>query len=225
MTFSVDFRPRRDGQPYDPASFGGSVDNLAVYDAPARAGVPITTAGPAQRVEFGLYRFTVNDLPDGTYYTVITWREAAGATPYADRNDQFRLPVPDPSIARLRRLIAEPTQDDYTDSDLVRVLDANTWTDFDTALTHVDVYAAAADVWDEKAAVAQAGSGAVVTSVRSGDQAITYSDSTATHAARMARQMRSRSIARSTDLGRRRRIINREQQIDAGLGHLTEGVL
>lgn len=226
MTFSVDYRPRRDGLPYDPATFGGGVEFLRVYTSAARTGVPITSAGPAVRISDGLYRFTVADLPDGEYFTIITWRESALATPYDDRNDRFLLPVPDPTINRLRALIAEPTQDRYTDADLVRFLDARTYVNTSTnpRTTVVDVYAAAADVWDEKGATAQA-AGQVVQSVRSGDQAITYADNSATHAATMSRLCRSRAMARSVHMSNPAgEYVERSEQIDAGLGHAYGGI-
>lgn len=219
MTFSLDFRPRKDGLPYDPQSYGGSVDLVRVYPTPERTGVPLQTAGPAVRVEAGLYRFTLEDLPDGTYYTLITWTQAAGATPYTDANDRFTLPVPDPILARLRRLVAEPTDVTYTDNDLARYVDENT-----DAQGRVDIFGAAADIWEEKAAamVAAAGTAPTPTTVKTGDQTVSYSDggSPAEHAFGQARFFRAKSVIKSRRVvspgGRRR---GRPEQMDAGWGH------
>lgn len=224
MSFSVDFRPRKDGQPYDPATFGGSVDLLRVYNDAARQTLATPAVGPAVRILSGLYRFTVPNLPDGTYYTSITWTESAGAVPFTDLNDRFTLPVPDPVIARLRRLIAEPTSDTYTDGDLSRTLDENT-----SLGNRVDVYAAAADIWEEKAA-ALAGAAAdnrSVSSISTGDQRIVYSvalpgTQAVDFANKQARYYRSKSSARTVRLvapGVNPRLM-RPEQYDAGIGHL-----
>lgn len=221
MSFTIDFRPRQDGLPYDPATFGGSVDLVRVYSDAART-VQVQVTGPAVRISAGLYRFTLEDLPDGTYYTSITWTQRAGATPYTDSNDRITLPVPDPLIARLRRMTAEPDRDgDYGDGDLARVLDDNT-----DALGRVDVFAAAADVWEEKAAaLAQRESTArSLSSVTTGDQSVVYAASTisaAGLAADQARRFRSRTSVRTVRLqspGSRPHLL-RPEQADAGLGH------
>lgn len=193
MTFSLDYRPRRDGQPYDPAAFGGGVDRVEVYPTDARTGVPLTTAGPATRLEAGVYRFTLPDLADGIYYTVVYWREAAGAVETVDRNDRFTLPVPDPTIARLRRLTGEPGLERYTDDDLVRILDEN------TVDGRLDLMGAAADVWEEKAATAVTGAGGrQVQSVTTGDQSVTYSGQDGVgYATERARYFRARSRGRT----------------------------
>lgn len=67
--------------------------------------------------------------------------------------------VPASWVARLRRLVAEPTTDTYTDLDLVEYLerypldDATGNEPTDTSWTgNWDVNLAAADVWEEKAA-------------------------------------------------------------------------
>lgn len=227
MTTTVTFRPRRDGQPYDPVTYGGAVTLCRVYADPART-AKVAEAGPADRVAFGLYRFTLPNLADGTYYTTIVYTERAGDPPTADDNDRFTLPVADPLIRRLRGLVAEPTQDRYTDNDLVGYLDANTTVD-----GQVDLYAAAADVWEEKAAAESAAAAARdagqgrVASVSTGDQSVTYAAAGtsqvygATTAASMARAMRARSMAKTV------RVTSpgaypwrlRPEQVDAGIGH------
>lgn len=67
--------------------------------------------------------------------------------------------VPSSWMARLRRLVAESTVDTYTDIDLTEYLDrypladANGYAPTDTAWTgNWDINAAAADIWEEKAA-------------------------------------------------------------------------
>lgn len=215
MSFTIDFRPRKDGLPYDPATFGGSVDLVRVYPTVERTGSPIATAGPATRLSAGLYRFTLPNLPDGTYHTSITWTEAAGDTPYTDSNDRFTLPVPDPLIARLRRLTNEPDPlGTYSDADMARYLDENT-----DLQGRVDVFAAAADVWDEKSA-AGAEAGSTVSLKVTGDQTVAYAGSKDSPAS-MARRMRARSGVRTTRLvspGARPYLL-RPEQVDAGLGH------
>lgn len=215
MSFTIDFRPRKDGLPYDPSTFGGSVDLVRVYDNVGREGSPIATAGPATRISAGLYRFTLANLPDGTYHTSITWTEAAGDTPYTDSNDRFTLPVPDPLIARLRRLTHEPDPlGTYSDADLARYLDENT-----DAEGRVDVFAAAADVWDEKSAE-ETSAGPSVSLKVTGDQTVAFAQNSES-AAGMARRMRARSGARTVRLvspGARPYLL-RPEQVDAGLGH------
>ena len=68
--------------------------------------------------------------------------------------------VPSSWVARLRRLVAESTVDTYTDIDLTEYLDRYPLTDAagcaptDTAWTgNWDINAAAADIWEEKAAL------------------------------------------------------------------------
>jgi hypothetical protein len=71
--------------------------------------------------------------------------------------------VPASWVARLRRLAAEPTTDTYTDLDLTEYLerypldDAAGYAPTDTGWAGAwDINLAAADVWDEKAAVVAA---------------------------------------------------------------------
>lgn len=68
--------------------------------------------------------------------------------------------VPSSWVARLRRLVAESTVDTYTDIDLIEYLDrypladAAGYAPTDTAWTgNWDINAAAADIWEEKAAL------------------------------------------------------------------------
>lgn len=71
--------------------------------------------------------------------------------------------VPASWVARLRRLVAEQTTDTYTDIDLAEYIgryplaDASGYTPTDTGWTgNWDINLAAADVWEEKAAVVAA---------------------------------------------------------------------
>lgn len=198
MTFSLDFRPRRNGLPYDPVEFGGSVDQLRVYTTPDRTGVPLVTVNGSTRIEPGLYRFEVPTLADGRYFLVIVWTEKAGDTPYEDRNDSITLPIVDPDVRRLRRLIDEPDPDaagGYSDGDLAVLL-----SEYVLPSGRPDLHAAAAAVWEEKAAVAAAAGGAgVVQSVSTGDQSVTYAagKTAAEHALGQARYHRARSHVRS----------------------------
>lgn len=62
------------------------------------------------------------------------------------------MTVTESMIAKLRRMINEPTQALYTDAALDEILTENAVTDPDGQTTY-DLNAAAADVWSEKAAL------------------------------------------------------------------------
>ena len=180
MTFSVTYRPTVVGEPYDPESNGGQVLLLQVFQTAARTGPPLTSAGPAVKVREFLYRFTLQDLPDGTYYLVTTWTQSGTVldrnSPVVDRTDVLRLPIRDPQLARLRGLIAEPTDAAYSDSDLGLFLDDTTRED-----GRADIYLAASRVWEEKSAALAAraallGTAAQVSEVRNGDVSTRFGD-------------------------------------------------
>ena len=99
------------------------------------------------------------------------------------------MPVDAGQVARLRRLVAEPTADSYSDADLADAIEHHP---LDGG--GFDLYAAAAEVWDEKAAVyAQDYDFAA----DGGD----YKRSQAhDHALKMARLYRARRLARSVFL-------------------------
>lgn len=218
MSFAVDFRPRKNGLPYDPVTYGGAVQQLRAYTTTARTGVPVATVNGAAKISSGLYRFTVPALPDGRYYLAIVWTEAAGDLPYEDRNDSVTLPIVDPDLRRLRRLVDEPNPDgDYSDGDLAALLDLY-------ALTsgRPDLNAAAAHVWDEKAALASASTTTGrISSVSTGDQSISYAagSTPGEHAAKQARYFRARASIRSVRVFSSRAPYLRErrrEQVDAG---------
>lgn len=224
--FTVDFRPRLDGFPYEPLVYGGSVGALTIYADRARATAPVATIATNVRAAPGVYRFDVPDLPDGTYYTRVSWRKDAGTAPY-EALDRFTLPILDPDIARVRRLTNEPNEDTFTDSEIAARLDATR-----SLSGRADVNAVAADVWEEKAGLIShgpdGGAPGRVASVKTGDQQVNFDSSGILSSADMlakARYFRSRSFVRSVPIAHDRRryarpFTERDEQYDVGLGHL-----
>lgn len=131
---TLDYSPVLDGDPYDPAPAGGTVDNLQLFATADRTGVPHSTGLPAL-IGPGVYRFTINDsiVPAGRYWARVLWTPAAAGPQQADDlPGQLDLPVrtdlvvsPDELAARLglptpldtatRTLLADAVLDAQTD--------------------------------------------------------------------------------------------------------------
>ncbi|MYX26754.1 hypothetical protein GTY75_08735 [Streptomyces sp. SID8381] len=89
---TYDYRPVWAGAVCDPATAGGSVDRIDLYDSPDRTGSPIATSGPAERIREAVYRFTLPDsLADGRYWCVVTFRPSPTLTA-TDRTVRVDLP-------------------------------------------------------------------------------------------------------------------------------------
>lgn len=74
----VRFYPLLDGQPYDPAGAGGAVARLRLFADSTRTGVPVVDVGPAVRIAFGEYEFTVPAIAAAAlYYDRVDWTAAA----------------------------------------------------------------------------------------------------------------------------------------------------
>ncbi|MEV7512076.1 hypothetical protein AB0O57_29380 [Streptomyces sp. NPDC091201] len=87
------YRPLYGGAFYDPEPAGGLVDRITLYATPDRSGIPAATVGPAVRTAPGRYTFTLPDLPDGRYWTTITFTPAQGTPPATDRTAYLDLPL------------------------------------------------------------------------------------------------------------------------------------
>ncbi|WNZ14976.1 hypothetical protein [Streptomyces sp. 11x1] len=89
---AYDYRPVWAGAICDPATTGGSVDRIDLYDSPERTGSPVATAGPAARLREAVYRFTLPDsLANGRYWCAVTFTPSAGVTA-TDRMVKVDLP-------------------------------------------------------------------------------------------------------------------------------------
>lgn len=62
------------------------------------------------------------------------------------------MPVDALQVAMLRRLAAEPTAESYSDADLAEILERRALDADGSGSAGYDLYAAAADVWEQKAA-------------------------------------------------------------------------
>ncbi|MER7937934.1 MULTISPECIES: hypothetical protein [unclassified Streptomyces] len=88
------YRPVWSGIQCDPVEDGGQVSRIDLYDSPERGGAVVSTAGPAERVGDGAYRFDIPDnLPDGRYWCTVTFTPQEGATPVSDRTVRLDLPL------------------------------------------------------------------------------------------------------------------------------------
>lgn len=87
------YRPLYGGAYYDPEPAGGLVDRITLYPNPDRTGIPTATVGPAVRAAPGRYIFTLPDVPDGRYWTTITFTPSQGAAPALDRTTYVDLPL------------------------------------------------------------------------------------------------------------------------------------
>lgn len=92
-TATIDYTPVLDGEPYDPAEEGGSVSALHLYRDEQQTDLALTT-GPAARVAPHRYRFSFQAPPDGVYYAVVEWRDAADNPPFIDRGEIVQFPLP-----------------------------------------------------------------------------------------------------------------------------------
>ncbi|MFG3132872.1 hypothetical protein ACGFZU_34890 [Streptomyces tendae] len=89
---AYDYRPVWAGAVCDPATAGGSVDRIDLYDSPERTGTPVASAGPAVRLREAVYRFTLPDtLADGRYWCAVTFRPSPDVST-ADRTVKVDLP-------------------------------------------------------------------------------------------------------------------------------------
>ncbi|MEU6755986.1 hypothetical protein [Streptomyces sp. NPDC046685] len=87
------YRPLYGGAFYDPEPAGGLVDRITLYNTPERSGIPAATVGPAVRAAPGRYVFTLPDLPDGRYWTTVTFTPSQGTPPAIDRTAYVDLPL------------------------------------------------------------------------------------------------------------------------------------
>jgi len=91
---TLDYVPLLDGQAYDPLPEGGSVLSLRLFTDEARVTVPVLTSGPAVRINVSRYRFTFIAPANGTYYTIVEWKETLASQPFIDANDVLTFPLP-----------------------------------------------------------------------------------------------------------------------------------
>lgn len=89
---AYDYRPVWAGAVCDPATAGGSVDRIDLYNSPERTGTPVATAGPAVRLRESVYRFTLPDsLADGRYWCAVTFKPSSTVVA-TDRMVKVNLP-------------------------------------------------------------------------------------------------------------------------------------
>lgn len=87
------YRPLYGGAYYDPEPAGGLVDRITLYSTPDRSGIPAATVGPAVRTAPGRYVFTLPDVPDGRYWTTVSFTPAQGTPAAIDRTAYVDLPL------------------------------------------------------------------------------------------------------------------------------------
>lgn len=91
----LDYQPRVDGIPVDPAAAGGAVTTLALYGAADHTGT-LVTVGPAVAVRPGVYRFTIDDTTTGPgrWWPRVTWTATGGGPALTeDLPDPLDLPT------------------------------------------------------------------------------------------------------------------------------------
>ncbi len=115
--------------------------------------------------------------------------------------------VPLTDVASLRRMVAEPGTATYTDAILRDIIarypfqDATGRGPVDTGwIPRYDLNAAAADVWDEKAGLALATAGGVISSISDNGTKISYAADSVTTAQQMAQFYRRRIAPRMVRL-------------------------